>query len=536
MGRRAVNREPVQPTDESFPTSNFPSAPPVRDTVWLWAILAAQLLLTIGFLANKTLWLDEAYSALMARLPLAGIIQAMIFDAGPPLYYMLLHMWRAVLGESETALRGFSLLCALAATAGICQLAREAIGRQAAIITTLLFAFSPLTMAYAREARQYTLLAALAVGAAWCVRRYVTRGDFLYLAGGGLSWLALVYTHNLGWFIAVGTGLAALALPGGNRRWPPLLACGAAVVILYLPWLPTLAAQWYHTEQTIAWVEKAWTPWMPGYTWTGFLPGGALPAYMDLPRFPRVAQIANSLLFGLPLLWGIYQAFRNNQRVIFCILILLLIGLGGPCLVSVAGKPIYLAGRTDYGLFPFWCLLAGYGVSRVSWKKAPVFFLLLFLPQAAGVDTAYLLRDDPRSERDLILYLEKNAQAGDMVLCTGLTRPALEYYLRDRGFQFLSYPFDMKNHLAHLNESWYLEHMNLDAEADSVLQTAKQTLKTENRLWVVGSDRAINQPLLNRIERAGENPRIQSPRMGLRKLNEPLFLLKVDYDALFPVR
>ncbi|NPU96874.1 MAG: hypothetical protein HPY51_06625 [Candidatus Omnitrophica bacterium] len=531
-----MNSKPVPPTNATSPNLVFPSAPRGRDTRWLWIILAAQWLLSAGFLANKTLWLDEAYSALMARLPLKDIIPAMAFDAGPPLYYMLLRMWRAVLGESETALRGLSLLAALAASAGIYQLTREAIGRQAALLATLLFAFSPLTMAYAREARQYTLLAALAVGVAWYARRYVTRGGFPYLAGTGLGWLALVYTHNLGWFIALGSGLAVLALPGGKQRFPALLACGALVLILYLPWLPMLAAQWQNTERTIAWVEKAWTPWMLGYTWTGFLPGGALPAYMDLPRFPVWGQIANSLIVGGALLWGVYQAIRINQRFIFFVLILLFVGLGGPYLVSLAGKPIYLAGRTDYGLFPFWCLLAGYGISHVRWKQAPVIFLLLFLPQAAGIDTAYQLREDPRSERDLVLYLDKHAQTGDGILCTGLTRPVLEYYLRNRGFVFFSYPLDMKNHLAHLNESWYLAYVNLHAEAETVLRTAQQTLRPRNRLWVVGSERVLNQPLLARIERSNGANRIQSPRMGLRKLNEPLFLLQVDYAALVPLR
>ncbi|HQH74572.1 MAG TPA: glycosyltransferase family 39 protein, partial [bacterium] len=137
--------EPVQPTNESSPPVHQPDPPPVRDAAWPAVILAAQLLLSLGFLANKTLWLDEAYSAMMARLPLKDIVQAMTFDAGPPLYYLLLYAWRAVLGESETALRSLSLLFALAATAGVYQLAREAVDRPAAVLSTLLFAFSPLS-------------------------------------------------------------------------------------------------------------------------------------------------------------------------------------------------------------------------------------------------------------------------------------------------------------------------------------------------------------------------------------------------------
>ena len=65
----------------------------------------------------------------------------MTFDAGPPLYYLLLYAWRPC-WRIETALRSLSLLSPWR-PAGVYQLAREAVDRPAAVLSTLLFAFSP---------------------------------------------------------------------------------------------------------------------------------------------------------------------------------------------------------------------------------------------------------------------------------------------------------------------------------------------------------------------------------------------------------
>jgi len=62
---------------------------------------------------------------------------------------------------------------------------------------------------------------------------------------------ALVYTHNWGLFLAVGTGAAFLALLGGaadkRAMWRDALLGYGAVAIVYLPWVPTLLSQARHT-------------------------------------------------------------------------------------------------------------------------------------------------------------------------------------------------------------------------------------------------------------------------------------------------
>ena len=53
--------------------------------------------------------MDEAFSARVANLGVADLVRsATSEDPNPPLYYVLLHAWIDVFGDSEVALRSLS--------------------------------------------------------------------------------------------------------------------------------------------------------------------------------------------------------------------------------------------------------------------------------------------------------------------------------------------------------------------------------------------------------------------------------------------
>src|SRR5690348_12775243 len=57
-------------------------------------------------LGTKSLWLDEAVSANHARLGLSGLWTVITsHDPNMGLYYVLLHFWTRVFGDSEAAVR-----------------------------------------------------------------------------------------------------------------------------------------------------------------------------------------------------------------------------------------------------------------------------------------------------------------------------------------------------------------------------------------------------------------------------------------------
>ena len=54
-------------------------------------------------------WIDEAISVGIASHPLTEIPGALRQDGSPPLYYLLLHEWMALVGTGEEETRALSL-------------------------------------------------------------------------------------------------------------------------------------------------------------------------------------------------------------------------------------------------------------------------------------------------------------------------------------------------------------------------------------------------------------------------------------------
>ena len=195
-------------------------------------------------IGEQSLWFDEGWSAHAAAQP--NLIEAAAADAtNPPLYYLLLHVWVRLLGESEFALRLFSLMAALLALALAGKMAHTLFGGRAAVMALGLGALSPLLWWAAREARMYTLLALLVAICALAWHRLLRRAGFGWWLALWLAQLALLYAHNTGPVLVLWLNAATLlawaarrrgALHPEPRRW---IAGQAAVLLLWLPYFLT---------------------------------------------------------------------------------------------------------------------------------------------------------------------------------------------------------------------------------------------------------------------------------------------------------
>jgi hypothetical protein len=95
------------------------SRPPSRlvlgrrfDSTWPppeWALVATAALVSVGvvlrFWTHSDMWLDEALTVNISRLPLSQLHEALMKDGAPPLYYFLLHFWMKVFGSSNLGAR-----------------------------------------------------------------------------------------------------------------------------------------------------------------------------------------------------------------------------------------------------------------------------------------------------------------------------------------------------------------------------------------------------------------------------------------------
>jgi 4-amino-4-deoxy-L-arabinose transferase-like glycosyltransferase len=223
------------------------------------ALLVLILLLAFGLrfyrLDAQSLWNDEGTSVAVAQGDLGAIARDAARDIHPPLYYWLLSGWLRLFGTSETAVRALSALLGVVLVALTYALGRRLIGRWAALAAALLAAIHPFQVYYSQEARMYMLLAVLTAGALLALV-YLVEGSRSALA----AWVALVllevaglYTHYSFVFVVLILNLAYglwLILIRGvrHRAGAPLrgllwLLSQAAVVLLYLPWLPTAIRQ-----------------------------------------------------------------------------------------------------------------------------------------------------------------------------------------------------------------------------------------------------------------------------------------------------
>lgn len=238
----------LAPAPAGFHSRQMPSARarPMTDLVAL-----ASLMAVVGFLwgraAGMSFWLDEGIAAGVASHPLPAIPRVLLQDGSPPLYYLVLHLWQSLFGQSNTALHALSLLFALATVPAALWAGWSIFGRRTGWICALVVAINPFVAYYATETRMYSMATLLSVLATATFLHAFVFGRRRYLVGFALSQALLLYTHNWGLLLALGSAVALvpLVLLSGQRRRLILdAALGfGAVAVLYAPWVPSIAYQ-----------------------------------------------------------------------------------------------------------------------------------------------------------------------------------------------------------------------------------------------------------------------------------------------------
>lgn len=251
------------------------------------------------------MWHDEAFSGLLIRYPWREMMERIILDVHPPLYYILLRLWSFVAGQSLLALRAFSLLfAALALWAGY-KFVRAAFGsRRAALLAALALALNPFQLQYALEARMYTLGTFLVLlGSYFLTRALDNRRYWIWY---GVVTAAAMYTHYYLAFSVAAQGLFILFWFLRRRELKLLFrAAGAYLVaaVLYFPWLTSLLQQ-------IRRVESAyWIP--PMDRWS--IPGTIWKLAFGGPGASRAYLVICAIVFALLLVYFLRRVSNFNK-------------------------------------------------------------------------------------------------------------------------------------------------------------------------------------------------------------------------------
>jgi hypothetical protein len=420
-------------------------------------VVGAALALRVAWIGAQELWLDEVLSVAKATNP-AWLGAPALRANTPPLYYVLLRAWVALVGTSETAVRLPSAVLGAGFVAAILWTAHEVFGRRVAVWAGLVAAVNPIHVYYSQEARAYALLTLallLAMVTLWRALRDDTTGAWALFAGAALASLYSHYSAVLGLLPGSYLVWAWPGPPAPGRRWRRYGAALGVAGALFLPWVVGkvllsrgAGADW--------WVPELWARTPPALALLRSLEvfglgpeAGLLPialkqytvlAYPTLLRVLGLAGLLGAALWlaaprgaaGLGIAGlGIRKAW-------------LALALAGPLvlpwLVSVLGRPVYLAGRYDQVAFPPVPLLLGLALAKAYAvpRRGPVWagaLALALLGPAAIKLALYYEAPGGGPARAAAAAIDARVNTGDVAILTGSRGLQIAYALTRLGYE-----------------------------------------------------------------------------------------------------
>ncbi len=132
-------------------------------------------LLRVVLLGSKGMWLDETFSVWVANHSVADMLQWTVrIDQHPPLYYLLLHYWIALNGDTPYYARQLSVLFGAGTIPIIYLIGKRLSGVMVGLAAAVFLALSPFNIFFAQETRMYTLLTFNAAVAIYALVRLLT--------------------------------------------------------------------------------------------------------------------------------------------------------------------------------------------------------------------------------------------------------------------------------------------------------------------------------------------------------------------------
>jgi mannosyltransferase len=245
----------------------------------LGALGAAAVVVGVGlrFWCPSALWLDEALSVNIARLPLRQIPGALSHDGSPPLYYVMLHFWMEAFGQGNFAVRALSGLTSVATLPFFWLAGRRLGGRTVAWVAFFLALSSPFAIDYATATRMYSLMILLSLLGFLALRAAYEMPTRRRMMALGAVTAAILYTHYWGLYLVAAAALWLIwRMRTAGRGWGAFKAMFYGG-LFWLPWAPVFLYQTLHTGTP--WTVPAspgdllsvFSDWSGGGPWGGLL-------------------------------------------------------------------------------------------------------------------------------------------------------------------------------------------------------------------------------------------------------------------------
>jgi mannosyltransferase len=439
----------------------------------LLIILSVGLFFRIYHLGGESIWIDEGYSIMFAKLNLFQLIEEIAKDVHVPFYYMILHYWINLFGDSEFSVRFPSVIFGLLAILMTYRVGSLVFDKHVGLLSSLILALSIFHIHYSQDARMYSLMAFMTLTSMYFFIRLTQEGGFGASIGYIISSALLIYTHYFGLFIVIvqNTYMATLFLlqresPQMNlRKW---IFLQITLILLFVPWVAILVKQILRVKSGF---------WIPE------------PAFETLVNSFRV--YSGHYLFLLFLVLSCVSAlkctkikvridWRNLSKSVetyvkqinpsdinksYLLLVWLLIPVILPFIISKVLTPIYWDRYTIGASVAFYILIAK-GISNINHKYVQSAIIGIVVMGSLVNVWGYHTETSKEQWRDIAHYVDTNAQLGDLVLFNA---------------DFCQYSFDYYSERADLIKQPLL-YSDVDEEN---IKSLKPILRDYDRVWAV---------------------------------------------------
>jgi mannosyltransferase len=221
-------------------------------------LIILNLILKIIFIESNSIGGDEPFSIYHAQLNVSSIIEHLRNGNNPPLYEIILHFWINLFGISEFSVRFPSFIFSVLTVLYIYKIGKNYFSYQIALISSLLFSFSNYHIAFAHEARVYSLFALLTTMSMYFFLVICNKQKnfkyFLILLSINIT---LLYSHYLGFYvIAIQTISVAFIKDNRGKLFSKYLVYLLSLLLLYIPNLRNLIMLFLFSSKNGTWVKS----------------------------------------------------------------------------------------------------------------------------------------------------------------------------------------------------------------------------------------------------------------------------------------
>lgn len=376
-----------------------------RRNLFFKIVLLSVILFAIFFrvwgIDSESYWLDEAISVRQAQEPLEESIGMVKKDTHLPLYITLLNVWVHLFGVSEASTRLMSAVFGVASVYVIFLLGRKLFNKKVGLYSSVILAFSSISIYYSQEARLYSLFVFLAMLSFYFYVSFMEKKNLKNTLLYAFFTLLMIYTFLFAALVMLVQNVYYFLKNMRNSRnllhW---IILQAALFAVFVPWITVLFEQ-LKVISYISWIARP-TPMMVFWTFNDLFSN-----LLVLSVFLLTVSISAYIL------WKSRGGYETRHLELLAIWALLPVAV--VIAFSLFFTPVY---HTRYFLFslPAFYLLFAWSLSRVPGKKyVQIVLVILIMFFSAITIVEQYERVDKQNWRGVSLFIKENVKEGEVV-------------------------------------------------------------------------------------------------------------------------